>query len=393
MTQNQLSTPVKPFGGKPSPESAASAEHPAGHGSSLRLGTLAGIPVNVHVTFGLLLAWVVLSHVIQGHGLLSAASGLLLVVSIFGCVVLHELSHALVARRFGIGTREITLLPIGGVARLERMPERPSQELAVALVGPATSFAIAGVLFLVLWLLGGPVDLERLRLVGGPFLTKLMWINVGLATFNLLPAFPMDGGRVLRAALAMRLGRHRATEWAARVGQGMAVLFAIVGVLSNPMLIVIAVFVWLGAKSEATLVGAKFALSGLPLMQAMIKDFRVLSPSDSLGRAVELSLTGFQRDFPVVDREGLVGVLTRASVLKGVAERGVDSPVQAFMNRDFQTAAPSETLDVAFERLQRSDCSVLLVLQEGAPVGLLTADSIGQLLVFAEARRSFAARA
>jgi Zn-dependent protease len=357
------------------------------------LGTLAGIPVNVHVTFGLLLAWVVLSHVIQGHGLLSAASGLLLVVSIFGCVVLHELSHALVARRFGIGTREITLLPIGGVARLERMPERPSQELAVALVGPATSFAIAGVLFLVLWLLGGPVDLERLRLVGGPFLTKLMWINVGLATFNLLPAFPMDGGRVLRAALAMRLGRHRATEWAARVGQGMAVLFAIVGVLSNPMLIVIAVFVWLGAKSEATLVGAKFALSGLPLMQAMITDFRVLSPSDSLGRAVELSLTGFQRDFPVVDREGLVGVLTRASVLKGVAERGVDSPVQAFMNRDFQTAAPSETLDVAFERLQRSDCSVLLVLQEGAPVGLLTADSIGQLLVFAEARRSFAARA
>jgi Zn-dependent protease/CBS domain-containing protein len=355
--------------------------------SSWTVGTLAGIPLNVHPTFALLLAWVALSHLLQGHGIAAVTSGLLLVLSIFACVVLHELSHALVARQFGIRTRNITLLPIGGVARLERMPEKPSQELWVALAGPAMSYAIAGVLFGILSLLGGPLGVAGLAVVGGPFLTKLLWINVGLATFNLLPAFPMDGGRVLRAALAVRLGRARATELAARVGQGMAIVFGVLGLFFNPFLLLIAVFVWLGAKSEASLVELKATLSGLPVMQAMVTNFRVLAPSDPLSRAVELAVAGFQHDFPVMDGSRLVGLLTHAGVLKGLAERGVRLSVDVVMERRFETVHPLEMLDVAFERLESSGCRVLLVVSDGEVVGLLTPESIGEALVLEKARR------
>ena len=370
------------------PSHLNSPRRPRSTGSSWRLGSLAGIPVNVHVTFAFVLAWVALSHFVQGHGVKTVAAGVLLIVSIFACVVVHELSHALMARRFGIGTREITLLPIGGVARLDRMPERPVQEFAVAVVGPLTSFAIAAALFVAAKLLGGPVGPERLQLVGGPFLNKLMWINVGLAAFNLLPAFPMDGGRVLRAALATRLGRVRATEVAARIGQGMAIVFGAVGLLSNPLLVLVAVFVWLGARTEAKLVEVKSALGGLPVTQGMIADFEVLSPRDSLARAVELALTGFQQDFPVMDDERIVGVLTRSGVLKGLAEEGPTALVERAMDRSFQTVSPRDTLDVAFERLQSCECPAIVVVQNGVPVGLVTAENIGQLLTLNKARQA-----
>lgn len=359
----------------------------AAMGSSWKIGTLAGIPLQVHPTFALLLAWVAVSHVLAGHGLRGVMGGLFLIVSIFACIVLHELSHALVARRFGVQTRHITLLPIGGVARLERMPEKATQELSVAIAGPITSYAIAGALFAVQLLLGGPVGLEPLQVVGGPFLTNLMWINVGLATFNLLPAFPMDGGRVLRALLALRLGRGRATEVAARVGQAMAVAFGVFGLLFNPFLVLIALFVWFGAKGEASLVELKDRLSGLPVMQAMIRDFRVLAPDELLARAVELTLGGFQQDFPVVAGNRVVGVLTHANIVKGLAEGGRELPVSAVMDQRFEVAGPWEMLDVAFERLENCECRALVVVHDGELVGLLTPESIGEMLTLEKAFR------
>lgn len=377
--QHELSAAAPAGSGAPAmgaPRRAGSA------GAAWRLGTVAGIPIDVHITFALLLAWVALSHFMQGHGLATMTAGVLLVVSIFACVVLHELSHALVARRFGIRTRAITLLPIGGVAQLEHMPERPAEEFAVAVVGPAASLLIAAAIYAGLRLFGGPVGAEPLHLVGGPFFTKLMWINLGLAMFNLLPAFPMDGGRVLRAALALRLGRVRATEVAAVIGQSMAILFGVVGLASNPILVLIAVFVWVGAKSEATLVEVKSMLSELPVMQAMRTELEVLSPRDPLARAVELALAGFQQDFPVMEHGHVVGVLTRAATLKGLSESGPNTEVETSMTREFETAAPWEPLDKAFERLQGSECSALVVVQDGVPVGLLTPESIGQLLMF-----------
>jgi Zn-dependent protease/CBS domain-containing protein len=354
---------------------------------SWRLGSVVGIPVRVHATFWLLLLWIAISHVLQGHGAATILAGLALILSIFACVVLHELSHALVARRYGIRTRDITLLPIGGVANLEKMPEKPSQELLVALAGPAMSLAIAGGLFGTLTLMNAPTGLENLHLVGGPFLTKLMWFNVMLAAFNLLPAFPMDGGRVLRATLAMRMSRGRATHIAARIGQGMAVLLGIWGFFFNPMLLIIAAFVWLGAKGEASLVQLHSALSGMPVQQAMITEFRVLAPDDPLSRSVELTLAGFQQDFPVMDGDRLVGIVTHANVLEGLAKHGPDAAVKSVMQRNVATADPGELLQGAFERLQTANGRALVVVRDGQVIGLLTPHNIGELLTMGQALR------
>ena len=379
---NSHSVPSPVLGDEP-PAPNPSRSGPARSGTrswSWRVGTLVGIPLRVHASFWLLLAWIALAHVLRGHGAAEAAAGLALVVIVFASVILHELGHALVARRFGIRTRDITLLPIGGVAQLERMPEKPSQELLVALAGPGVNIAIAGGLFGVLALLNGPIGLASLQVVGGPLLTKVMWVNLMLAGFNLLPAFPMDGGRVLRAALSMRVGRSHATEVATRVGQSIAILFGIWGLFFNPFLMIIAAFVWIGAKSEASLVQVKSALSGMPASQAMITDFRVLAPSDTLGHAVGLTLSGFQQEFPVMEGARLVGLLTHANVLEGLAKGGASAAVRTVMSESVQTTHPDELLDVAFERLQAGGGQALVVLLRGEVVGLITPRNIGEML-------------
>ncbi|HVU00467.1 MAG TPA: site-2 protease family protein [Polyangiaceae bacterium] len=349
---------------------------------SWKLGEVSGIGIYMHASFLLLLVWVAASHWALGHSLSAAAGGLLLIVSVFATVVLHELGHALTARRFGIRTRDITLLPIGGVARLERMPDEPIHELLVALAGPAVNIGIALVLFGVIRVLQVPTGLEGLRVVGGPFLTKLLWINLSLAAFNLLPAFPMDGGRVLRAGLAMRMTPERATETAARLGQAVALALGFVGLMVNPMLVVIAVFVWMGAAAESSTAKLKTMLGGMTVRQAMITDFRALEPTAPIRRAVELTLSGFQQDFPVVDGTEVVGVVSHGDVLKALAERGPEVRVHEIMHRSFETAVPTELADAAFTRLQGSDCPALVVLDDGRLVGLVTPGNIGELLVF-----------
>jgi Zn-dependent protease len=223
-------------------------------GWSWRIGRIAGIDIHVHYTFLLLLAWVGVQHYAAHGDLGETMSGLAFIVTLFGIVVLHELGHALTARRFGIRTRNIILLPIGGVAQLERMPEEPRQELLVALAGPAVNMVLAAGLYVILALGQGlsPVG-DSLR-IGGRFLEQLFWVNVSLAFFNLIPAFPMDGGRVLRALLALRMDRVRATAVAARIGQGIALLLVFLGFFYNPMLILIGLFVWFGAAEESSMV-------------------------------------------------------------------------------------------------------------------------------------------
>src|SRR5581483_5404663 len=267
---------------------------------SWRIARVSGIDIYLHGTFLILLAWVGLSHLLQGLGVGDAMAGLVFVSTLFGIVVLHELGHAITAQRFGIRTRDITLLPIDGVARLERMPEKPWQELLVALAGPAVNVVLAGLLFLALAPIEGAAAVNDVALVGGRFLAKLVWVNVGLAVFNLLPAFPMDGGRALRAMLAMRMDYVQATQVAASIGQGLALLLGFVGLFSNPFLVFIALFVWIGAAGEAAVVQMKSALRGIPISRAMVTEFRTLSSADSLARAVDHVLTGFQHDFPVV---------------------------------------------------------------------------------------------
>lgn len=342
---------------------------------SWKIATLAGIDLRIHVTFLLLLGWIGASHWIAGRGVEAVFAGVAFILALFGCVLLHELGHSLAARRFGIPTRDITLLPIGGLARLERMPEKPAQELVVAVAGPAVNLAIAAVLFAALTLTHGWAPLAEVRVATGPFLERLLIANVWLVAFNLIPAFPMDGGRVLRALLASRMEFARATRIAAVVGQGLAMVLGFVGLFSNPMLVFIALFVWIGASQEAGATQMKAAMSGTPVRAAMLTDFRRLESGDTLADAVRLILEGSQQDFPVLDRQRIAGILTRADLLAALAEHGQYYPVTAAMRRDFPVADSAEMLENAFQRLQECGCSTMPVVDEGRLAGLLTMEN------------------
>lgn len=347
---------------------------------STKIARIAGIDVYVHTTFLMLIAWVGFSHWQVDRSMSAAIAGVAFVLTLFLCVVLHEFGHALMARRFGIGTQDITLLPIGGVARLERMPDDPLQELWVALAGPAVNVVIAVLLFVVLLVTNTFTPAETLTLTSGSFVERLLVINVVLVLFNLLPAFPMDGGRVLRALLAIRMDYARATQVAANIGQGMALFFGLVGLFVNPFLIFIALFVWIGAGQEAAATQMKSALGGIPIERAMITDFKTLAPADTLARAVELLLTGAQQDFPVVDGRAVVGILTRADLLTALARQEQHAPVAEVMRRDFLVAGPHDMLDESLQRMQAHTCHTIPVVRHGDVIGLLTMDNVGEFL-------------
>jgi len=349
---------------------------------SWKLGEIAGISIFVHATFLMLVGWVALSHWAIEHSVAAAVGGSLFVLALFGCVVLHELGHALTARRYGVRTRDITLYPIGGIARLDRIPEVPRQELLVALAGPAVNVVIAAALALLLLAAGGGVSLAELDIAKGPFLERLLLLNVFLAGFNLIPAFPMDGGRVLRALLATRFSYARATELAASVGQAIAIVFGFVGLFTNPFLVFIALFVWLGASSESAMAQMRSAFNGLPVSRAMLTEFSVLAPAEPLSRAVELTLAGSQSEFPVVDGGRAVGVLRQVDLLTGLSQRGPDSPVSQCMNTDLEVLHPHEMLDDVFTRLQGREVRTLPVVRDGQLVGLVTPENLGEFLRF-----------
>ena len=286
---------------------------------SFKLGRILGIDVYIHFTFMLLLGFVGLAHWLPERSLEAALTGMLFFAGLFVCVLLHEYGHALAARKYGIATRDITLLPIGGLARLERMPEKPLQELVVALAGPLVNVVIAGSLFVGLMLTGNWQPLSSLTTTSGNLVERLLVVNVFLVLFNLLPAFPMDGGRVLRSLLAMRLEYARATRIAARIGQGMAALFGFAGLFGNPMLLLIALFVWIGAGQEAAAVEMKSSFSGVRVREAMLTDFQTLSPTETVAEAARLLLAGSQQDFPVVENGRVVGVLTHVRLFGSLA--------------------------------------------------------------------------
>jgi len=354
---------------------------------SWKLGTVAGIGLYVHATFFLLIAWVGITYWLAG-GSAAAVSGIAFILALFACVVLHELGHALTARRYGIRTRDITLLPIGGVSRLERIPDDPRQEVWVSLAGPAVNVVIAAALYAWLLLSQTLRPFSALTMAGGPFLERLLLVNVSLAVFNLLPAFPMDGGRVLRALLAMRMDYVRATQVAAHVGQAMALGFGLLGLFTNPFLVFIALFVWIGAAQEASIVQMRTGLSGIPVSRAMLTDFHSVAPDDTAQRVLDLILAGSQQDFPVVDggQQGrLAGVLLRSDVLKALAQRQSDWRVRDVMRREFEVVDAADMLDTAFARLQSCNCHTLPVTSRGALVGLLTMENVGEFLLIQSA--------
>ncbi|MGH7942241.1 MAG: site-2 protease family protein [Limisphaerales bacterium] len=352
---------------------------------SFRLMTVAGIGLYIHVTFFILLLWIGALYYLPRHSVPDAFEGLVFVIAVFVIIVLHELGHALTARRYGIRTRDITLLPIGGVARLERIPEDPRQELAVALAGPAVNVALAIILFVVLVVLGQPIrafDLNDISILSANFLRRLLLVNVVLALFNLLPAFPMDGGRVLRAFLAMKMDYVRATHIAANVGQAMALVFVIIGLFKFPILLFVALFVWMGAAAESSMVQMKAGLGGIPVSRVMITNFKTLRPEEPLSQAADHLLSGYQQDFPVVDGgDQILGLLTRARLVEGLAKNGHSTPVGNVMDTKFVAAHPSEMAEAAFSRLKHSDCRSMPVLRDGKLLGMVTAENVGEFLM------------
>lgn len=354
---------------------------------SWKIGRLAGINVYMHATFLLLILFIVFVNYANGRSLATTFVGVVFVLVIFACIVLHELGHALTARKFGVQTRDIILLPIGGVARLERMPEKPREELWVAIAGPLVNVVIAAILFAILMATGFHPHWRDFRWAGGNFLEKLMVVNLWLVGFNILPAFPMDGGRVLRALLATRMEYTRATQMAAHVGQGMALIFGFIGLFSDPFLLFIALFVWMGAEAEASMALMRTSLEGIPVQQVMLTDFKTLHPDEPLSVAIDHALGGWQQDFPVVFGDHVLGVLTREDLMRVLAQGGAEARVRDAMRREFQTVDSHDMLEHALAILHSCHCRSLPVQHDGRLVGMLNADNVGQFMMIQSALR------
>jgi Zn-dependent protease/CBS domain-containing protein len=355
-------------------------------GWSLNIGTIAGTAIRIHVTFLLFLVWIFVASYMSG-GAQAAWSGTALMVLLFACVLAHEFGHILTARGFGIATPDVTLLPIGGVARLEQIPEKPREEFLIAIAGPLVNVAIA----LALVAFGGAsLDAGHLAAVESAKISmvdRLAAVNLFLAVFNMIPAFPMDGGRVLRALLSIRLGFVRATDVAATIGQWVAFGLGFLGLFYNPMLIFIAIFVYLAAASEARLVSLRAMSRGVPVSSAMMTQFATLAPEAHIDEAVETLLRTSQSEFPVVDSTGrLVGFLGRDGMIRALKQLGPDARVAEAMVAQVPTIGYRQTLDEAFRILQAKSAPAVGVLDAtGRLVGLVTPETLGEMLLVGEA--------
>lgn len=348
---------------------------------------LFGIPVRFHFTFWLIVVWLI---VIGSRGNQSAAGTTFYILAIFGSVLLHELGHALVARQFKIRTIEIVMLPIGGLARLERSP-KVREEFWVAIAGPMVNLIIGGALFAYVWFAGrawapevwmtAPSDANLAERIGVA--------NLFLAVFNLLPAFPMDGGRILRSLLARWRPEHEATRTAARIGMGMAAIMGLYGLLAgNFFLVFVAFFIYVGAMQERV-ASEQQALIGAEIVRpAMVTVFRTLNHGDSLREAANLLIATSQQDFPVMSGPVVAGLLTRQAILKAMAAEGPDAYVAGAMDRDYLQVSPTAKLGEVVQQIAAKQSSCALVFEDERLVGMLTSENVGEFLILREIRQA-----
>ena len=332
----------------------------------------------IHWTFTLLIIWIVGSHFNEGGDSSSLGNRLVFLIAVFACVLLHELGHALSALRYNVKTHDITLLPIGGVARLERIPEKPMQELVVAAAGPAVNVVIALVLFLLLSATGNLPDNFDPSLISESDLgLNLLIVNISLVLFNLIPAFPMDGGRMLRAALGMKLRREVATRYAAGLGQLLAVGFMVLGFFYNPVLMFIGLFIFLGARQESAHVTRTEMLRNVKVRELMLTEFKVLKHTESLRDAVQHLLAVEQSDFLVENEWGkITGLLTRDNLLRGISEQGMEVSVSSVMVSAIHGIQADQPAMSVFESLSSSGAVAAPVMEGERLVGMLTLTNI-----------------
>ncbi len=352
---------------------------------SLNIGKVAGTVVRIHLTFLLFLAWIFAASYAQA-GAASAWYTLAYLLLLFLCVLLHEFGHIFTARAFGVTTPYVTLLPIGGVAQLERIPEEPWQEFLIAIAGPLVNVVIAALLLTVggATLESAATGVDRMNV---PLLDRLAVVNIFLVLFNLIPAFPMDGGRVLRALLASRFGYVRATEIAAAIGQFVAFVLGFFGLMYNPILIFIAIFVYLAASSESHMVALRSVSRGVPVSHAMMTRFATLTPEAHVDEAIQTLLATSQGEFPVVDGAGKpVGLLDRAGLVRALKTLGPDARVGQAMGEVVPTVSQRTTLEQAFKVLQDTRAPAVSVVDAGGKlIGLVTSETIAEMMMLQNA--------
>ncbi len=355
--------------------------------ASFRVCTVDGIPIRIHLTFLLLLAWIGTSPPAPNT---SSLGPLTFICLVFVCVLLHELSHAVVAKRFGIRTVNITLYPIGGVAVLETHPE-PAKELWISLAGPSANLAIAGIIAIVLKAMHSSVGIMHLGATHGGVLPDLLWANLILGLFNLIPAFPMDGGRVMRALIARFTDVATATDISAKVGQMLAICCGIFAISRGDfMLILVALFVYIGAGHEASAFRLRALLTGHTVREAMQTEFKTLVTGCTLKDASQVLLAGGQNDFPVMNGSEVVGLLTRDALLRGITTMDDYAYVAGVMQRDFARTFADDDIEAVVENAARVGTIVVFEpdpIGEDRLVGLLTQENALEFLMLAQARR------
>ena len=340
---------------------------------SFKIFTLFGIPVKLHLTFLLLLLFIALTP--QKPGGIGGLPGTITVLLVFACVLLHEFSHSMLAKKYGHRVRDITLLPIGGVSNIEEMPEEPREEIWLALAGPMMSLALAGIFYAAVTLVRPAADPE---FIGGSLLGTLFYINFMLGLFNMIPALPMDGGRVLRGALAMKLGRVKATRVAVSIGQAFAIVFLFVGIFYDWWLALIAIFIYIGAEGEDQALKVHEALKGAQVSRAMIVDPKTVRPDTPMSDVVSMMCHGLQDDFPVVSDGRAIGILSKQDIFRAVKDGAGGRPAAEFMHADFPVVSSDLSLEDIFRSMRQSGLSAIPVLADGRVSGLITLEQIGR---------------
>lgn len=358
----------------------------------IKLGNIFGIKIEVHWTFFLLLLWVAILEVRQGSNLYRILFNEALILVLFLCVVLHELGHALMAKRFKIETQKIMLLPIGGVATLEKMPDKPIQELLVTLAGPAVNIIIALFLLLVVPLRNTfnfkAIVLEEILYTVSfeSFLFYIFIANVMLVLFNLIPAFPMDGGRVLRAILSFKMSRLEATRIASGIGQGMAILFFVLGLFVNPFLILIAMFIFFGAYGENEMVKQQALLMGHTAEEAMLTDITILHSEDTIQKAIDKLLAGSEKDFVVMDNHQIMGILYHKDIIRNAVNPAIS--IKSVMNRDFSTVNSSTEITTVLERMAKDKTNYYPVTSNNELIGAIDLNNISEFILIKNKNRT-----
>ncbi|MBX9781756.1 MAG: site-2 protease family protein [Chitinophagaceae bacterium] len=355
--------------------------------ASIKIGKLFGIEVFLHWTFLLLILWIIFTQIRAGANTQRIVLTVSFILLLFVCITFHELGHALTAKRYGIKTKHILLLPVGGVALLERIPEKPGQELLVAIAGPLVNIIIAGVLFVFLYATGQSVLLVQSDAFPATdnFLQNLLAINLMLALFNLIPAFPMDGGRVLRALLSFKLSRLTATVVAARIGQAIAIVFVIWGLLFNPLLLIIGIFIFFAARTEAVIVESESLLKDVTVSDVMMKEFHTLSANDTLETAAQQLLNSQASSFLITENAMVTGALSKKEIISHLSNKDITEPVKKYMNNRTIALQKEMLLDDIYKLMADENIPILPVYENGALIGAVDTENIAEYMMIQQA--------